>query len=334
MKTLPRGTILTGDAREVLGGLLRESIDCCVCSPPYANGLRDYGGLPDQLGQEPTVSEYVANLRGVLREVRKVLKDTGSLWLNLGDSFSKHVRQGAPKGSLLLVPQRVALALSADGWIVRNVVIWQKPNPLPQSAADRLSPTYEVVIFATKARRYFFDLDSVRIPHRSAGQRRPSAGDLRFKYQGGNCGIGKLKAEGRVGHRNGKNPGDVWTVTTATDRLGHQATFPPGLIEPMIRSCTPEMICVQCDRPWIRPTRIVSRRTNEGVRHTREVGELERCDCFAPARAGVVLDCFMGTGTTAVVAERLGRDFLGIELNPEYAALAERRLGRSERRAA
>lgn len=333
MKTLPRNVILTGDARRVLAGLLPESVDCCVTSPPYANGLRDYGAV-GQLGQEPTVTDYVANLRSVLRQVRRALKPTGSLWLNLGDGYAKHHRQGAPRGSLLLAPQRVALALSAEGFVVRNVVCWQKPNPLPQSAPDRLSPTYEVVIFATKTRRYFFDLDSIRIPHRSIQRASRSAGRKPGQwYQGGNCGLGKLKAEGRVGNRRGKNPGDVWAVPTAVDRRGHQATFPEALIERPILATCPERICVQCDRAWTRPTRIVSRRTREGMRHTREVGALRRCDCFAPTRPGVVLDPFMGTGTTAAVAERLDRDWLGIELNPTFTKLAEDRL-RSARRAA
>jgi site-specific DNA-methyltransferase (adenine-specific) len=325
VKTLPRNTILAGDARDVLAGLLPESIDCVVTSPPYANALRDYGS-PGQLGQEPTITEYVENLRDVLRLVRRVLKDSGSLWLNLGDSYAKHPRQGAPRGSLLLAPQRVAMALAADGWIVRNIVVWHKPNPLPQSAPDRLSPTYEVVIFATKTRRYFFDLDAIRIPHRSAERARPMPRERSRRYQGNNTGLGKLKAAGRVGHARGKNLGDVWTIPTAVDQLGLQATFPEALIErPILASC-PERICVQCDRAWTRPTRIVSKRTSEGMRHTREVGELRRCGCRAPVRAGVVLDCFMGTGTMAVVARRLRRDWLGIELNPTYVRLATDRL--------
>lgn len=325
MKSLPRNTILTGNAHEVLAGLLPESVDCCVTSPPYANAVRDYG-TPGQLGQEPTINEYVESLRSVLRGVRRVLKPTGSLWLNLGDNYARNSRQGAPRGSLLLAPQRLALALAADGWIVRNVAIWQKPNPLPQSAADRLSPTYEVVIFAAKARRYFFDLDAIRIPHRSADRARPQEREDGRRYQGNNTGLGRLKAAGRVGNARGKNPGDVWTVTTATDRLGHQATFPEALIERPILATCPERICVQCDAAWTRPTRIRNRRTSEGMLHTREVGELRRCDCFAPTRPGVVLDPFMGTGTTAVVAERLGRDWLGIELNPRYARMAADRL--------
>jgi len=325
VKTLPRNSILTGDAREVLAGLLPESVDCCVTSPPYANAVRNYQAS-GQLGQEPTVDEFVQNLRGVLRGVRRVLKPTGSLWLNIGDSYARHLRQGAPRGSLLLAPQRVALALSADGWIVRNVAVWHKPNPLPQSAQDRLSPTYETIIFATKSRRYFFDLDAIRIPHRSAGRARSQERERTRRYQGNNTGLGKLKAAGRVGNARGKNPGDVWTVPTAADRLGHQATFPEALIERPILATCPELICTQCDRAWTRPTRIKSRRTNEGMLHTREVGKLRRCDCFAPTRPGVVLDPFMGTGTTAAVAERLSRDWLGIELNPAYVKLATDRL--------
>jgi DNA modification methylase len=332
VKTLPRNTILTGAADKALASLLTGSVDCMVTSPPYANALRDYG-VAGQLGREPSVTEYVENLMAVLRQVRRLLKDSGALWLNLGDSYSKHIRQGAPRGSLLLAPQRLALALSGDGWIVRNVCAWAKPNAMPQSAPDRLSPTYETIIFATKSRRYFFDLDAIRIPHRSADRARPQARERSRRYQGGNSGLGRLKAAGRVGNARGKNPGDVWTVPTATDRLGHQATFPEALIERPILATCPERICVQCDAAWTRPTRIRSRRTSEGMLHTREVGELRRCDCFAPSRPGVVLDPFMGTGTTAVVAERLRRDWLGVELNPDFAKLANNRL-RSARRAA
>jgi DNA modification methylase len=321
---LPRNTILTGDARDVLAGLLPESVDCCITSPPYVSGLRDYGE-PGQLGREPSVTEYVANLRAVLRGVRRVLKDSGSLWLNLGDAYTRGRRFEVPIGSLMLAPQRVALALAADGWIVRNIVVWHKPNPLPQSAADRLSPTYEVLIFATKTRRYFFDLDAIRVPHRSADRARLQERERSRRYQGNNTGLGALKAAGRVGHANGKNPGDVWTIPTAADRLGHQATFPEPLIERPILTTCPERICVQCDSAWTRPTRIRSR-TSEGMRHTREVGALRRCECFAPTRPGVVLDPFIGTGTTAVVARRLRRDWLGVELNPAFTKLAQKRL--------
>jgi len=330
MKSLPRNVVLAGDARDVLPTLLAESVDCVVTSPPYYR-LRDYG-VSGQLGQEPTVEAYVANLRGVLRQVRRALKDTGALWLNLGDGYARHRGVGVPLGSLTLAPQRLALALSADGWIVRNVVVWAKPNPLPQSTRDRLSPTYEVIIFATKSRRYHFDLDAIRVPHRSA-DRVGNVGRARL-YQGGNSGLARLKAAGHVGHALGKNPGDVWTVATAVDRLGHQATFPEALIERPILATCPERICVQCDTPWVRPVRVLTVHTGEGSREVRKAGELNRCDCFAPSRPGVVLDPFAGTGTTCAVAARLGRDYLGIELSPIYRKLAERRLDTPDRRAA
>lgn len=332
MKSLPRNVILPGDARRVLPGLLAESVDCVVTSPPYVGAVRDYGAA-GQLGHEATVDQYVAALRTVLREVRRVLKPHGSLWLNLGDGYARQPRRGVPLGSLFLTPHRLALALSADGWLVRNVAIWAKPNPLPQSAPDRLSPTYEIVIFATKQRRCYFDLDAIRIPHRSAGRTGSRPAEANRRYQGGNGGLGRLKAAGRVGNVRGKNPGDVWTVATAVDRLGHQATFPESLVERPILATCPERICVQCDRAWRRPVRILTVHTSEGRREVRKVGELERCDCFAPTRPGVVLDPFFGTGTVGVVAERLGRDWLGIELNPAYAALAEARLARARRAA-
>jgi len=328
VKVLPRNTIITGDARRVLPDLLPESVDVCITSPPYVAALRDYGRA-GQLGQEPTVTEYVESLRAILRQVRRLLKPTGSLWLNLGDATSRHFRQGAPAKGLLLAPQRVALALAEDGWIVRNVVIWHKTNPMPQSAGDRLSPTYEVVIFATKEPSYFFSLDEIRVPHRSAqriGQ--PSPSSLGRLYQGHNDGLGKLRAAGEVGNPRGKNPGDTWTMATAAAR-NHHATFPEQLIERPILAACPERVCVQCDGAWTRPTRIIRRRTSEGVIQVRKVGELRRCDCFAPSRPGVVLDPFFGTGTVGLVAQRHRRDWLGIELNPTFSRLARRRLRRS-----
>jgi hypothetical protein len=202
---------------------------------------------------------------------------------------------------------------------------------LPQSAADRLSPTYEVVYFLVRQPTYYFDLDAIRVPHRSsdrAGRAHP--GEAGRTYVGGNGGLGALKAVGAVGHRHGKNPGDVWTVPTASFRGAHFATFPEALVERPILATCPERICVQCDRPWRRPVRIVNVHTAEGMRTVRKVGPLDRCDCFAPTRPGVVLDPFFGTGTVGAVASRLGRDWLGIELNPVYASLARRRLGLDE----
>lgn len=326
MKSLPRNQVLVGDAAATLAGLLPESVDCVVTSPPYFR-LRDYGAA-DQIGTEATVEEFIQSLRSVMRHLKRVVKPTGSVWINLGDSYARQPGAGVPVGGLTLVPQRLALGLAADSWIVRNVVVWAKPNPLPQSARDRLSPTYELVIHAVKQRRYFYDLDAIRVPHRSAHRiGKPTVASL---YQGGNSGLIQLKAAGQVGHPAGKNPGDVWTYATAVDRLGHQATFPEALIERPILATCPERICVQCDRAWTRPTRIATVHTAEGSHTIRKVGPLGRCDCFAPARPGVVLDPFFGTGTVGAVAARHDRDWLGIELNPAYAALARQRLGLQE----
>jgi DNA modification methylase len=220
------------------------------------------------------------------------------------------------------------LALLTDGWLIRGKVVWAKTNPLPESAADRLSRTHEYLYHLVRRPRYFFDLDSIRQLHRSAGRARAGAGVL---YQGGNSGLVSLKAAGRVGKPRGKNPGDVWTIATASDRLGHQATFPPALIEPAIRASVPERICEQCDAAWTRPTRILTVHSAEGSRSVRKVGELARCDCFAPSRPGVVIDPFCGTNTVGLVAERLGRDWLGIELNRRYIDLANARLARARR---
>jgi site-specific DNA-methyltransferase (adenine-specific) len=334
VKALPRNVILAGDAREVVPGLLAESVDCVVTSPPYFH-LRDYDLGPDQIGQEAAVQGWVENLRQLCRELYRVLKPSGSLWLNLGDTYSRHHRLGAPAKSLLLAPERLALGLIEDGFTLRNRVVWQKPNPLPEAVTDRLSSTYELVYFFSKQRRYFFDLDAIRIPHRSGkGEYRGRPTESGRTYQGGNRGLGRLKAAGRVGHPNGKNPGDVWTLPTALDREGHFATFPTALVEPAIRATCPERICVQCDSAWTRPVRTFTLHTAEGTRSRREVGELRRCDCFAPSRPGLVLDPFFGTGTVGVAAAQLGRDWLGIELSAHYRELARRRLNRIDPEAA
>ena len=162
MNDLPRNTILAGDVLDRLSELPDASIDCVITSPPYYQ-LRDYG-VSGQLGLEATVEDWVTNLRAVCRELGRVLKPTGSLWLNLGDSFSRHARYGAPPKGLLLAPERLLVALAADGWIVRNKVIWAKTNPMPTSVGDRLTLTYELVFFLVRSRRYFFDLDAIREP--------------------------------------------------------------------------------------------------------------------------------------------------------------------------
>lgn len=334
MTGLPLDTILVGDARERLAELPAASIDCVITSPPYFR-LRDYG-VDGQIGLETGVERWVDELRLVMRGVAWVLKPTGTVWLNLGDSYSRAARYGAPAKSLLLGPERLVLALSADGWIVRNQVVWAKTNTMPTSVRDRLACTHEVIYVLTRERHYAFDLDAIREPHRSAARGsirvgthrrtriprgRPSwAGPL----AGSNSGLARLKASGRVGHPLGKNPGDVWTTAASNFRGAHFATFPPNLIvRPLLAGC-PERVCTACGQPWRRrPTR-------------RSRGGLEPdCQCRAGFRPGVVLDPFMGAGTVAVVAEQHHRQWVGIELNPDFARLATERIGdvRPERNA-
>lgn len=345
----PRNTILVGDALDRLRQLPAACVDAVVTSPPYF-GLRDYGAS-GQLGSETTVEAWVAGLARVCDQVARVLVPSGGLWLNLGDSYSRHARYGAPPKGLLLAPERLLLALTERGWMVRNKVIWSKTNPMPSSVGDRLNTTYDVVYFLVRSSRYYFDLDAIREPHTSGGGRaartKPEAvpawaGALAGKQDGLRAG----RVAGVPGHLAGKNPGDVWRLAGSHYRGAHFATFPEALITwPILASC-PERRCVDCQTPWRRPARIlvlgrrspVVRRGNVPTgdlvrryattwRTMRQVGALEPgCSCRADFRAGVVLDPFVGTGTVAVVAERLGRDWLGIELNPDYAGLAWRRI--------
>jgi site-specific DNA-methyltransferase (adenine-specific) len=329
VKTLPRNAILAGDVGDRLAELLPESVDTVVTSPPYYQ-LRDYGNS-GQLGLEASVDGWVAGLRDVFRLIARALKPQGSAWLNLGDSYSRHPRFGAPPKSLLAAPERLLLTLAADGWLIRNKVIWAKQNPMPTSVADRLACTYEVIYFLTRSPRYFFDLDAIRVPHRSTARRGTRSRQASLHHYtgplgGSHSGIDRLKREGRVGHALGKNPGDVWSLPTASFRGAHFAVFPESLIERPILAACPERICVQCDRPWTRPVRTFTVHTKEGSRTIRKAGELLRCECFAPSRPGVALDPFFGSGTVGVVAERLGRDWLGIEFNPAYRELARRRI--------
>ncbi|MGH3264015.1 MAG: DNA-methyltransferase, partial [Trebonia sp.] len=258
LATLPRREILTGDARRQLARLPGGSVDAIITSPPYYQ-LRDYA-VTGQLGLEATVEEWVSNLRAVMAEAARVLKPTGSVWLNLGDSYSRHVRFGAPAKSLLLGPERLALALIADGWTIRNKVTWAKTRTMPASVADRLSCTWEVVYFLTRSRAYHFDLDAIRVPHRSI--RRPTATAKAYPpapavpprwagpLAGNNAGLGRLKAAGLPGHPLGKNPGDVWALPSANFRGAHFATFPNALVERPLLARVPERVCARCALPW------------------------------------------------------------------------------------
>jgi len=351
MNELPRNTILVGDAADRLRQLPASSIDCVITSPPYYR-LRDYG-VTGQLGLEPTVERWVANLRAVTSQLARVLKPTGSLWLNLGDSYSRHLRYGAPPKSLFLAPERLLVALAADGWTVRNKIIWSKPNPMPDSVGDRLSTTYDVVYFLVRSRQYFFDLDQIRQLHRTerAATGRWSAPSRPPVWAGPHAGrqdgLARPRPTGVPGHWLGKNPGDVWPLAAASYGGAHFATFPELLVErPLLASC-PEAICTRCGQAWRRPVTIRRlglktpaardphvRRYPGRWRTLRQVGELTPCGCDAPTRPGVVLDPFFGTGTVGAVAACHGRDWVGIELSPAYVELAAERLDGERRQRA
>jgi DNA modification methylase len=270
--------IYEGDARKVLRHWPDQLVDLCLTSPPYFQ-QRDYG-VAGQLGQEQTPEAYIDRLVQVLDAAGRVLKDSGSLYLNLGDSYRER--------SLLGLPWRVALRLTTRGWLLRNTIIWHKLNSLPTSATTRFRNSHEYLFFFTKAPGYYFNLDAVREPHRTKtktqqAETRPHGSSR--KIRGGNF----------PGHPLGKNPADVWSLHTENrpkkyivpgyDFAGHFAPFPESLCEkPILASCPP---------------------------------------------SGTVLDPFIGSGTTAVVAQRLGRNFLGIDLSGEYVKLAARRLQRS-----
>ena len=331
MSDLPLGQILIGDVRQRLSELPDASVDCIITSPPYW-ALRDYGHA-DQLGAESSVDGWVNAIVELCDQLARVLTPTGSLWLNLGDSFARRPQDGAPKKSLLLGPSRVALGLLEHGWLLRNQVIWHKPNAMPSSVADRLTTTYEVIYFLTRQPRYYFDLDAIRRPARSKGQplkRRPasyppraavpSLGRGRAPRVNLNRGLAGMKAAGLSSHLLGKNPGDVWTIGTGGYRGAHFASFPLELVRrPLLATC-PELVCTTCARPWRRPKQPVNER------HRPRPPLQPDCQCRASTRRGIVLDPFMGAGTVALAAEQHGRDWLGIELNPVYAELARQRL--------
>ena len=333
---LPRNTILIGDVRERLAELPAASVDAIITSPPYF-GVRNYGH-EQQLGAEPDVDGWVNNLRLVARELARVLRPTGSLWLNLGDSYSRRPTEGAAPKSLLLGPSRVALALVRDGWTLRNEVIWAKTNPMPSSVTDRLTTTHERVYFLTRSSRYYFDLGPIRRPLVTDKQQSPSSAPRSYPPAGigaanrkgwtlnTNRGLAHLKASGISGHPLGKNPGDVWSLPTAGFRGGHFAAFPLGLAErPLLATC-PERVCSRCGQPW---HRALERRDGRLL----AVGELEpTCMCSADGVPGVVLDPFMGTGTTALAAEKHGRDWIGIELNLAYAEMSMERIAAARRK--
>jgi DNA modification methylase len=320
-----RTILLVGDVCDRLRVLQNESIHCVVTSPPYF-GLRDYG-CADKIGLESTPDEYIAKLVDVFSELRRVLRSDGTLWLNLGDSYAstpsgamrssglqggkahqqafrlaspnKCVPHGLKPKDRLMIPARVALALQADGWYLRDEVIWHKPNPMPVSVTDRTTPAHEMLYMLSKSARYFYDMDAIKTPASQASLKRyaqptvkdQKGGAKQDVYESGFVGQrSRSRRPNEILHALAESdkpptaqPRSVWSIATKPFKGAHFATFPPDLARPCILAGCP-------------------------------IG-------------GTVLDPFAGSGTVAVVANELNRNSIGIELNPEYAQIAAVRLG-------
>lgn len=344
--------IITGDSRAVLATLPAGSVQCCVTSPPYY-GLRDYG-MPGQIGLEQTPAEYVAEMVALFRDVRRVLADDGTLWLNIGDTTrNKHLQ---------MIPARVALALQADGWWLRSDIIWHKPNPMPESTKDRPTSAHEHVFLLTKRASYYYDADAIR--EAWTDNRAGASGAKSSKF----AADGAMRSDGGVTQApttSGRNARNVWTITPKPFKGAHFATMPPDLVERCILAGTSAAgQCPKCRTPWARVVEKgepnleaqracggdaageyagqstkghdaagvqnasdVKRRILAGMMHKRTTGWVQTCDCPAHTPAPqTVLDPFSGAGTTALVAQRTGRHSVGIELNPEYVAIATARV--------
>lgn len=332
---IPRNEVLVGDATEKLKILPSASVDCAITSPPYWN-IRDFGS-DGQIGLEATVDAWVTSLRSVFAEVARVLKPGGGLWLNIGDTFSPAAKVGVPAKGMVCAPERLLLALIEDGWIVRSKVIWSKTNTMPNGVVDRLNVTYEPLYFLVRSPRYYFSLDEIREP-------RDMTPELLRNALPADDGTELVDALGDPTHPIlGTNPGDVWRIPTKGFRGPHFATFPPELVRrPLLATC-PEAICTSCGRPWKRAVRTWRVPLGEGSPRRweddgyvmrfgkpwntlRQSGELVPCGCGAPIVKGTVLDPFFGAGTVGLVAEEHGRDWIGIEINTDYAELARGRI--------
>ena len=325
---------------EGLKELPDRSIHCCVTSPPYW-GLRDYG-TSDQLGLEETPQEYVDNMVKLFRQVRRVLKDDGTLWLNLGDSYGEGKQ-------LCGIPWMVAFALQADGWYLRQDIIWHKPNPMPESVTDRCTKSHEYIFLLTKSARYYYDVDAIKEDSIYAPDKTHEIERAKGYYKGkwsnpkkGSRHDGSFKAI-----REKRNKRSVWTVTTKPYKEAHFAVYPEKLIEPCIKAGTSAHgCCADCGAPWERilakgekvkqkwgtQTKVDKSRNDVGLKtgmvntyYTTGWQPTCQCECkkIVPA---IVLDPFMGAGTTGLVARKLSRHYVGYELNAEYIKIAEKRI--------
>lgn len=319
--------ILIADVMEGLRSLSAESVHCAVTSPPYY-GLRDYG-VPGQIGLEPTPEAYVARMVDVFRELRRVLRDDGTLWLNIGDSYVTDGRKGRahmgvgknsaystwgvrtgpglkPK-DLMMIPARVALALQADGWWLRSEIIWHKPNPLPESIRDRPTSSHEKIWLLSKSERYFYDAEAVReaeaVPDWDNGTRVFG-------------GVNKHGANAQHGDRTTGRLATARKRGVPPRHAKYASSDQPGL-DGVARGEGRNLRNV-----WT----IATKPFPEAHFATFPPDIPERCIKAGCPIGGTVLDPFGGAGTTGLVADRLGRDSILIELNPEYAEMAQQRI--------
>ena len=299
-----RNKILYGDCRDTLKQF-DEQARTCVTSPPYY-GLRNYGNEENQIGQENTPEEFIDQLVNVFKEVRNVLTDDGTLWVNLGDSYYNYrpgKGQSYPKQSvsktnqdlptqcnkrgnkldglkekdLIGIPWMFAFAMRSDGWYLRQDIIWHKPNPMPESVKDRCTKSHEYIFLLSKNKKYYYDNEAIKEPVKQDwGTRNRTNG----KYH--NSGSGLSPHSGLTKSYDRKNKRDVWSITNKPYKGSHFAVFPPDLITP--------------------------------------------CILAGSEKGDIILDPFMGSGTTAMVAKQLGRDYIGCELHEEYSNLIDQRV--------
>lgn len=276
--------LISGDAAEQLRRLDSESVHTCVTSPPYF-GLRDYEA-EGQIGLEATPQEYLERLVLAFREVRRVLRKDGTLWIVIGDSYCRKNRVGLKNKDLMGLPWALAFALRRDGWYLRQDIVWHKPNAMPEGVRDRCTRSHEYIFLLSKEARYYYAADAVREPFIT-----PARTGERRSYKPGcassfDLTSGHLPQKGNFAglplNPLGRNKRDVWTVPSSSFQGAHFAVFPEKLVEP----------CVLAGSP----------------------------------KGGVVLDPFMGSGTTGAAAKRLGRNFVGIDISPDYCIMAAKRL--------
>lgn len=355
-------TLYQGNCREVLPQLSSKSVHCCVTSPPYYQ-LRDYG-IDSQIGLESTPKEFVEKMQRVFADVRRVLRKDGTLWLNLGDSYAGGGKGGGGKNrycyrehqvidvkpysdsvlkrkNLIGVPFRVAFALQEDSWYLRQDIVWDKPNVMPESVTDRCTKSHEYLFLLAKSRHYYFNNNAIKEPAQDLGERnrthfRNKTDDPYLKHNG--LRKGNFKETGR-------NKRSVWRIPTKSFDGEHFAAFPPELITPCILAGTSEKGCCSiCGTPY---KRIIEK---ESIGNERDGNESSfraftcaqnipvhsssyatqnwrsGCSCDAQVMPCIVLDPFAGSGTTLLTAKKLGRKAVGIELNPVYCKMIVNRI--------